>query len=341
MELASDNLAGEGSRPAHYHRPRPHTSDRAIEPECPAEAGPELLANERNQMKTMLMTRMAITVLGLALGLAGAGLARGDDQLSSAKSETEASKAEKLSSYAGSIETVDPPEKTIKVKSWLVSRTFNAGDSCKVSLEDKPQASLSDLGPGQKVKVYYRKIHGVPVAHEVIQENRSFKGHITALDPAKDTIAVKHGMFTRGFVLGEDSKVIVKNDKAGDLENLHIGDTVTVIYRSDNDPLMAHRVEQKNPTFTGTIRAIDARTRTVTARSIMGEKKFHLANGCKIVVNGKTDAGLSDLRIGDRMSVSYEDADGVLVANRIGRETEGGEESEAATASSGVNQPYP
>lgn len=290
-------------------------------------------------MKTMLMTRLTITVVGLTLGLAGAGLARGDGPLSTTPPANESSHAEKPSSYNGSIVAVDPQEKTVTVRGGLTTRTFNAGDNCQVVLEDKPRASLADLAACQKVEVRYRKVQGVPIAQEVIQKNRTFKGHITALDPAKRTISVKHGLFTRGFALANGSTVIVKNDKAGSLENLRIGDTVTVIYQLDNDPLIAQRVEQKNPTFTGTIRAIDARTRTVTARSLMGEKKFHLANGCKIVVNGKTDAGLSDLRIGDRMSVSYEDADGVLVANRIGRETGGNEENEAATAASAFNQP--
>lgn len=292
-------------------------------------------------MKTMLMTRMAITVVGLTLSLAGAGLARGDSQVSASatSAESQASKPEKPSHYKGSIVAVDPQEKTVTVRGGLTTRTFNAGDNCQVVLEDKRRASLADLAAGQKVEVRYRKVQGIPIAQEVIQENRTFKGHITALDPAKRTISVKRGMFTRGFALANGATVIVKNDKAGSLENLRIGDTVTVIYQSDNDPLTAQRVEQKNPTFTGTIRAIDARTRTVTARSLMGEKKFHLANGCKIVVNGKTDAGLSDLRIGDRMSVSYEDADGVLVANRIGRELEGQEENQKETAASAFNQP--
>jgi Cu/Ag efflux protein CusF len=297
-------------------------------------------------MKTMLMTRMAITVVGLTLGLAGAGLARGDDQVSAAKpaqdrkSGSQTAKPDSQSShmsYNGSVVAVDPQEKTVTVRGGLTTRTFNTGDNCKIAMEDKPRASLTDLAAGQKVEIRYRKVQGVPVAQEVVQQNRTFKGHVTALDPTRRTLAVKHGIIARDFALADGSVVIVKNDKAGSLENLRIGDTVTVIYQSDNDPLIAHRVEQKNPTFTGTIRAMDARTRTVTARNLMGEKKFHLADGCKIVVNGKANAGLSDLRIGDRMSVSYEDADGVLVANRIGREP-AGQEGESETASSAINR---
>jgi hypothetical protein len=53
----------------------------------------------------------------------------------------------------------------------------------------------------------------------------------------------------------------------------------------------------------------------------MSEKKFNLADGCRIVVANKPDASLRDLRIGDKVEFSYEDADGVLVANRIGRDT--------------------
>jgi hypothetical protein len=53
----------------------------------------------------------------------------------------------------------------------------------------------------------------------------------------------------------------------------------------------------------------------------MTEKKFKLADECQIVVEGKSDAGLGGLRIGDQVAFSYEDADGVLVANRIGRDS--------------------
>lgn len=287
-------------------------------------------------MKTMLMTRAAITVLGLTLCLSGAGLALGDDQPSGVADQTG-----KVDTYKGSVVAVDSQERSITVRGHLTTRTFNANDTCKVALEDKPRATLADLSAGQKVTISYQWVHGVLVAQEVVQENLAFKGHVTALDPAKRTIAVKRGVFTRSFTLTDGHMVLVKDDKAGSLESLRIGDTVTVVYQSESEPLMAHRVEQKNPTFTGTIRAIDARTRTVTARNLMGEKKFHLANGCKIVVDGRINAGLADLRIGDRMSVSYEDANGVLVANRIGRESGAADSDRSETASSVTRPAFP
>ena len=88
--------------------------------------------------------------------------------------------------------------------------------------------------------------------------------------------------------------------------------------RSINKSQAAHRIVQKYEKFVGTIRAIDAGAKMVRAKNLFTEKKFSLANGCKIIVDGKIDSGLDDLRIGETVEFSYEDVDGVLVANRIG-----------------------
>jgi hypothetical protein len=77
---------------------------------------------------------------------------------------------------------------------------------------------------------------------------------------------------------------------------------------------------------------LDARTRTVKARSFMTEKKFALADGCRIVVANKPDASLRDLRIGDQVEFSYENADGVLIASRIGRDANLAETESSQTA---------
>ncbi len=222
--------------------------------------------------------------------------------------------------FKGSVVTVDPKEKTVSAKAFWGTRIFNVGNNCTVSLEDQPTASLADLQPGEKVEISYQSAHGVPVADRIAQHNLVFTGYIFAIDPAKRTLTVKHGVYTRNFALADDCTVVIKDDNTKTLDELKVGHTVNVVYKSLNDSMVARRIEQKSPTFVGTIKAIDAETRTVKAKDLLAEKTFHLADGCQIVVGGKPGGSLSDLRIGARFAFTYEDTDGVLVANRIGHD---------------------
>jgi len=267
--------------------------------------------NERFTMKAM--TPRLMMFLGAAiLGLASSNPALAD--------ETKAATRERT--FGGTVSAVDQKERTVTVKGTFGKRVFNAGDNCIVSFSGKPDASLTDLRPGHKVEVSYRNAQGVPVAHRIAQEDVAFKGHISAIDPANRTLSVRDWRVTRNFTIGENCNVVLRNDKTGALGDLKIGHTVSVIYETPEGALVVQRIEQKSETFVGTIRAIDAGARTVKARSLMGERKFNLADGCRIVVEGKAEAGLGDLRIGDRVTFSYENTDGVLVADRLGRENE-------------------
>jgi hypothetical protein len=167
------------------------------------------------------------------------------------------------------------------------------------------------------------------IAREITQRNVVFTGHIAAIDPDNRTLSVKDGGFTKDFTIGDDCQVVLKSEKSGSLADLKVGHTVNVIYESEVDSRTARKIEQKYDKFVGTVRAIDAETRTVKAKNFLNEKKFSLANDCRIVIDGRTDGRLSDLRIGDRVALSYEDSDGVLVASRIGLD-EGAPEGESA-----------
>jgi Cu/Ag efflux protein CusF len=260
-------------------------------------------------MKTSLM-RM-LMVAGMAGTLACASQVKGD----------EAAPVQKDKIFKGTVTAVDQKEKTVSAKDFWGTKIFNVGNTCTVTLEDQPTASLAALRPGQKVEISYQNAHGVPVANRIAQHNLVFTGYIFAIDLAKGTLAVKHGAFTRNFAAAQDCAVVIKDDNTKTLDDLKVGHTVNVVYESVNDSLLARRIEQKSPTFVGTIKAIDAETRTVRAKDLLAVKTFHLADGCQVVIGGKPGGGLGDLRIGDRVAFTYEDTDGVLVANRIGRET--------------------
>jgi len=92
---------------------------------------------------------------------------------------------------------------------------------------------------------------------------------------------------------------------------------------------VARRIEQTSATYVGTLDAIDASSRMVRAKHLVGEKRFNLADNCKIVVQGKVNASLSDLRLGQKLAFSYDEVDGVNVVTRIGP-AEGSATSETA-----------
>lgn len=53
------------------------------------------------------------------------------------------------------------------------------------------------------------------------------------------------------------------------------------------------------------------------ADTVLGTKKFNVADHCMIVLNVRTDAGLRDLKPGDRLTFSYDEVEGVNIVNRI------------------------
>lgn len=268
--------------------------------------------------------------LGLALiGLSCASTSFGDDQTQSTEQKQ----------YSGTVTAVNPTERTLSVKGFLFSKEFNTSDACKVTLEDRPEANLEALQPGHKVDVRYRDVAGVLVAGEIIQHNQVFKGHLTAIDPGRRTLIVKGSAGTRDFTAAADCSVLLHDERVGTLENLQVGHTVSVAYDPADGGWAAHKIEQRAELFVGTIQAIDAETRTVKAKSFMSEKKFNLGDGCLIVAGGSTEGKLRDLRIGDRVAFSYENVNGVLVANRVGPDPSQTEAEAAPTAKVTTPQP--
>ena len=245
--------------------------------------------------------------------------------------------ASKPKSFKGTVTAVDQKEKTFAVRGFWSTKTFHAGDHCKVSLEDKADADLKDLRPGHRVEVSYLANSGVKIASQVAQKNLEFTGHISAIDPADRTFKVKRGANSEAFVAGDQCKVIIREDRNKALADLRIGQKVTVSYTAPGGPKIAQRIEQTGSAFTGTVEAIDADTRTLKAQHLLSEKKFNLAKDCPIAIGGKSDGKLSDLRIGDKLTVHYDDVDGVLVATSIAR----GETAPAKPAPAEVTKTEP
>jgi Cu/Ag efflux protein CusF len=261
----------------------------------------------------------AAIILGMAMSLVSIGPAIADD--SSVDGTDSGQLPKSLKSSSGTISHVNATEKLVTTESFWATKTYSLADNCTVALEDKPEATVADLRPGQKVRVRYLNTHGVLIAHGIHQENQVYRGRVETVDPATKSVGIKRGAAVRKFSLPENYKVLLKDNKSGTLADLKVGQMVNVVYESLDDEYFARRIEQKNPTFVGTIRSMDASTRTVKAKSVFEEKTFRLSDKCRIVTADDSDASLRDLRIGDRVEFVYEDKDGVLVANRVGQES--------------------
>lgn len=219
--------------------------------------------------------------------------------------------------WSGTVTAVDPKEKTLKVKGVFLTKTFNVGESCEVSLGDGRAAALNELRPGQRVHVRYTDASGVFVANRIGEEKLVYTGTVERIDAATRTLTVGGKAASRTFRIDDECKVLLKDDKAGALADVQRGHTVRVTYEVPGGSPVAHRIEQKSASFEGTLTAIDVPERTVKAKHLLGSKRFVLADGCRILVNGNGTAELGDLRIGQRLTFSFDEVDGVNVVNRI------------------------
>src|SRR5206468_2100254 len=188
---------------------------------------------------------------------------------------------------------------------------------CEFALASKREGKLDDLRAGQKVTVAYKDASGVLVANRFAQEELRYSGAVESVDRGKRILTLSHRGFHKAFRLPGDCKVVLRDERNGSLDDVMVGHHVTVVYELPGDAPVARAIEQTSATFVGTLDAIDASARMVKAKHLVGIKKFNLADNCKIVINGKPDASLSDLRLGQKLVLTYDEVDGVNVVTRI------------------------
>lgn len=234
-----------------------------------------------------------------------------------ASADQAATAAKPDKNYTGTIISVSPTEHTLDVRGFLFSKKFNLGDNCTYVLLENPGGTIGDLRLGEKVAVKYQDASGVFVADRVKQEPMRYEGMVTAIDPENHTLTVHVRGMDKTFQIADDCSVVLRDDKSGTLNEIQVGNHVTVTYETPNDTLTARQIAQTSATFTGTLTAIDLGERTVKAKTLFDTKKFNLADNCAIVINGKTDGQLSDLKPDEQLVFSYNDVNGINVVNRI------------------------
>jgi len=260
-------------------------------------------------MKTTNTVLSQWTAIGLSMLVAGATLpALADDSAAAVKPEK---------TYTGTVVSVNPQEHTLKLRGFLFSKTFNLGDNCTYTFVDKDKGALGDVHPGQKMEVSYQDAHGVLVAGRVAQQPMREEGAVKAIDPAQHTLTLRYGVMEKQFQLPDDCAVTLRGGKSGTLADIQPGNHVTVTYEMPNDQATAREIAQTSATFTGELTAIDLGQKTLKARSLLDTKKFVMGNDCAVVINGKPDGKLSDLKPTEELVLSYNDINGVNIVDRI------------------------
>src|SRR6266404_1434616 len=92
--------------------------------------------------------------------------------------------------------------------------------------------------------------------------------------------------------------------------------------------------DQREQRLTGRITAIDTSAQTVTVKGTLMSKVIKVGSDAQIAVEGNTAAALSDLKVGDRVQVSYRMEGDTLTARSITRTSSGSKESSGSPSGS-------
>ena len=221
--------------------------------------------------------------------------------------------------YSGIVDTLDQDGHVMKVRSWtMFHRSFNLGQNCTFILPGHTTGTLTDLRPGEKVTVHYQNIHGVRIADRIQQIPVRFEGKVVAIDPIAHQIVVHQRGLDKPMVIAPGCRIVRLNQQSGTLPDIRLGDHVTVTYEMPDDVPTAREIAQTSLEFVGTLTAIDTVDHTVKASSAFSNWKFVIGNHCSIVLAGRPNARLNDLKPDDKLTFSYDEINEVNVVNRIG-----------------------
>jgi len=91
---------------------------------------------------------------------------------------------------------------------------------------------------------------------------------------------------------------------------------------------------QREQRLTGRITAIDTAAQTVTVKGTLMSKVIKVGSDAQIAIEGNTSAALSDLKVGDRVEISYRAEGDTLTARSITRTSSGSKESSGSPSGS-------
>jgi len=220
-------------------------------------------------------------------------------------------------SYTGQVVSVDPKENTLKVKRFVRSKTFNLGAACSFILADAIAGTVNDLRPGEKVTVSYQNAHEVLIAGRIQQQPMRLDGMVTAIDPDKRTLTLHRRSLDNPFKIADACNIVLRDEKPGTFADIPPGSHVTVTFETPAGVPTVREITKTSLEFIGTLTAIDVEEKTVKAISLLSSMKFNVAGNCAIVIKGRTDGQLGDLKPYDKLVFNYDEINGINVVNRI------------------------
>lgn len=276
-----------------------------------------------NIMKTTRVKQWTAAGAAALTAAAVCGAAAGQPATNATPANPPATAATPERSYTGTVISVNPQERELRVKAWALSKkTFNLGDNCAYALlfttMQNNHGTANDLRPGEKVTVGYEDAHGVLIAERIEQQPVRLEDTVAAIDPGRHILTLHRQGFDKDLRIGDGCIVMLCGQKPGSLANIHPGDHVTVTYELPNGRPTAREIAQTSQTFIGTLTAIDLGEKTVKAKSLFDSKRFKVGDDCAIVINGKLGGKLSDLKPDERLVFNFDEVNGVNVVNRIG-----------------------
>jgi hypothetical protein len=98
--------------------------------------------------------------------------------------------------------------------------------------------------------------------------------------------------------------------------------TATAVYRASADDASVNAATAKpDKTYTGTVVSVSPKENMLEVKGFLfSNKKFNLGDTCAYTIVGKNTGAIGDLRPGQRVTVGYQTANGVLVADRVAQQ---------------------
>jgi Cu/Ag efflux protein CusF len=146
---------------------------------------------------------------------------------------------------------------------------------------------------------------------------KNYMGTVVSVDPKELTLTAKGFMLTKRFNLGAACSYITLEKSSATVGDLRPGEKVVIRYQDANGVLVADRVEQLPMRSVGMVKAIDPAAHTLTLHTSGRDETLQMANECQVVLRGEKSGALTDVQVGDRVTVTYEEPGGKRVAWQI------------------------
>lgn len=144
-----------------------------------------------------------------------------------------------------------------------------------------------------------------------VRAEKSYTGTIVSVNPPDGVLTVVGPWGSaRGFKIGGHCAYNfvysrLKNDDHP-MNDLRVGEKVTVTYQEREGVLTAERIEQQPMQLAGVVKRLSPDQHTLTLHRWMRNQRLDIAAACIVVLPGGRAGALADIHPGDPVVVTYE-----------------------------------